>query len=78
SPAIAGRHRVFRLSRRMNVIAVTVIIGLSVAVALLSLVGTPLPPAKMQIIQKRQPPLAFGLLGTDQCGHDVLAMRMVG
>ncbi|QND40181.1 ABC transporter permease [Rhizobium leguminosarum bv. viciae] len=59
-------------------IAGTVIIGLLVAVALLSLVWTPLPPAKMQIIHKLQPPLAFGLFGTDQFGHDVLSMLMVG
>ncbi|MBW8791383.1 MAG: ABC transporter permease, partial [Rhizobium leguminosarum] len=58
SPAIASHRRVFRLSRRMNLIAGAVIIGLLVAVALLSLVWTPLPPAKMQIIHKLQPPLA--------------------
>jgi peptide/nickel transport system permease protein len=32
----------------------------------------------MQIIHKLQPPFAFGLLGTDQFGRDVLSMLMVG
>lgn len=54
------------------------IILLLVAIALLSLVWTPLPPAKMQIIHKLQPPFAFGILGTDQFGRDVLSMMMVG
>ncbi|HLP69209.1 MAG TPA: ABC transporter permease [Rhizobium sp.] len=49
-----------------------------VAVALISLVWTPLPPGKMQITHKLQPPLSFGLLGTDQYGRDVLSMLMAG
>ena len=32
----------------------------------------------MQIIHKLQPPFGFGLLGTDQLGHDVLSMLMAG
>jgi peptide/nickel transport system permease protein len=32
----------------------------------------------MQIIYKLQPPLAFGVLGTDQFGRDVLSMLMAG
>lgn len=62
----------------MNLIIGGSIIALLIAVALLSLVWTPLPPAKMQIIHKLQPPLAFGILGTDQFGRDVLSMMMVG
>ncbi|MDQ0562844.1 peptide/nickel transport system permease protein [Rhizobium mesoamericanum] len=54
------------------------IIAFLVAVALLSLVWTPLPPAKMQIVHKLQPPLALGVLGTDQFGRDILSMLMVG
>ncbi|MDP9807256.1 peptide/nickel transport system permease protein [Rhizobium tibeticum] len=62
----------------MNLIVGGSIIALLIAVALLSLVWTPLPPAKMQIIHKLQLPLAFGILGTDQFGRDVLSMMMVG
>lgn len=77
STAIAG-HRRFKLSRRINLVSGAAIIGLLVAIALLSLIWTPLPPAKMQIVHKLQPPLAFGLLGTDQFGRDVLSMLMAG
>jgi peptide/nickel transport system permease protein len=72
------RRRRMRLTRRMNLVVGTAVVGLLVAVALLSLVWTPLPPAKMQIIHKLQPPFSFGLLGTDQFGRDVLSMLMVG
>ncbi len=78
SSAIIPRRRSFRLSRRKNLIAGIVVVGFLAAIALLSLFWTPLPPAKMQIIHKLQPPLAFGLLGTDQFGRDVLSMLMVG
>ncbi len=78
SSAIIPRRRILRLSRRKNLIVGAVIVGFLVAIALLSLFWTPLPPAKMQIIHKLQPPLAFGLLGTDQFGRDVLSMLMVG
>lgn len=54
------------------------IVFLLVAIALLSLVWTPLSPSKMQIIHKLKPPLAHGLLGTDQFGHDLASMLMVG
>jgi peptide/nickel transport system permease protein len=78
SSAIFPRRQSFRLSRRKNLIAGTIVIGLLATIALLSLFWTPLPPAKMQIIHKLQPPLAFGLLGTDQFGRDVVSMLMVG
>lgn len=48
------------------------------AVALLSLVWTPLPPTRMQIVQRLKAPLESGLLGTDQFGRDVASMLMVG
>jgi peptide/nickel transport system permease protein len=78
SSAIIPRRRSFGFSRRKNLIAGIAIVGFLVAIALLSLFWTPFPPAKMQIIHKLQPPLAFGLLGTDQFGRDVLSMLMVG
>lgn len=48
------------------------------AVALLSLIWTPFPPAKMNIIHKLKAPFDFGFLGTDQFGRDVASMLMVG
>lgn len=78
SSAFVRRRRSFRFSRRKNLITGTIVIGLLTAIALLSLFWTPLPPAKMQIIHKLQPPLVFGLFGTDQFGRDVLSMLMVG
>ncbi|OWV79821.1 peptide ABC transporter permease [Rhizobium sp. R635] len=78
SPVSIHRRQAFKFSRRMNLISGATIIGVLIAIALLSLVWTPLPPAKMQIIHKLQPPLAFGVLGTDQFGRDVLSMLMAG
>lgn len=78
SPASIYRRQAFKFSRRTNLISGAMIIGVLIAIALLSLVWTPLPPAKMQIIHKLQPPLAFGVLGTDQFGRDVLSMLMAG
>ncbi|MGV2181735.1 ABC transporter permease [Rhizobium rhizogenes] len=72
------RRSRFRALRRANLIVGTIIILALVGVAVLSLFWTPFPPAKMQIIHKLQPPLGFGLLGTDQLGRDVLSMLMAG
>lgn len=55
-----------------------IVTGLLFAVALVSLVWTPLPPSRMQIVHKLKPPLAHGLLGTDQFGRDVASMLMAG
>lgn len=49
-----------------------------VAVALLSLVWTPVSPTKMQIAQKLKSPFVYGGLGTDHFGRDVLSMLMAG
>lgn len=65
------------LRRPVLIIGFLVTLAL-IAVALASLVWTPLPPAKMNILHKLQPPLGFGLLGTDQFGRDVASMLMVG
>lgn len=62
----------------MNLVVGGALVACLAAVALVSLVWTPLPAAKMQIIHKLQPPFAFGILGTDQFGRDVLSMLMVG
>jgi len=66
------------ISRRTTLLTGALIVGFLAAIAVISLFWTPLPPAKMQIIHKLQPPLAYGLLGTDQFGRDVLSMLMAG
>ena len=48
------------------------------AVALISLVWTPVSPTRLAIADKLKPPLASGLLGTDQLGRDVASRLMVG
>ncbi|MGV8937310.1 MAG: ABC transporter permease [Allorhizobium sp.] len=79
SPTAPRRSNLFsRVARRPNLLVGGIIISLLVAVALLSLVWTPLSPSKMQIVHKLQPPLAYGILGTDQFGRDLLSMLMVG
>ncbi len=75
--ATSSRRR-FRALRRINLIAGALIILALVGVAIVSLFWTPVPPAKMQILHKLQPPFGFGLLGTDQIGRDVLSMLMAG
>ncbi len=55
-----------------------IIIGMLCGTAALSLFWTPAPPSRMQIVHKLQPPLSFGVLGTDQFGRDVLSMLMAG
>lgn len=72
------RRMRFHTLRRANLVAGAIIILALIGVAILSLFWTPVPPAKMQIIHKLQPPFGFGLLGTDQLGRDVLSMLMVG
>jgi peptide/nickel transport system permease protein len=71
-------HRKRQFPRPNSLVPGVAIVGLLVAVALVSLFWTPLPPARMQIIHKLQPPLSFGLLGTDQFGRDILSMLMAG
>ncbi|TWB16467.1 peptide/nickel transport system permease protein [Rhizobium sp. ERR 1071] len=76
--AATSSRRRFRALRRMNLIVGALIILALVGVAIVSLFWTPVPPAKMQILHKLQPPFGFGLLGTDQIGRDVLSMLMAG
>ncbi len=71
-------YRPWLIVRRPNLAIGGAIILALLAIALVSLVWTPLPPAKMQIIHKLKPPLAYGLLGTDQFGRDIASMLMVG
>ena len=76
--AAPSSRRRFRALRRVNLMVGALIILALVAVAIVSLFWTPVPPAKMQITHKLEPPFGFGLLGTDQLGHDVLSMLMAG
>ncbi|MGV1827975.1 ABC transporter permease [Agrobacterium vitis] len=71
-------RRLTRLFLRPTLLIGGLIITLLVAIALLSLVWTPLPPTRMQIVYKLKPPLVHGLLGTDQLGRDLTSMLMVG
>lgn len=64
--------------RRPNLAIGAAVILVLVALALVSLVWTPVAPTRMQIVHKLKPPLAFGLLGTDQFGRDIASMLMVG
>ncbi|MCM2398236.1 ABC transporter permease [Rhizobium sp. S95] len=73
-----GRTRPWLAFRRPNLAIGAAIILSLVAIALVSLVWTPLPPAKMQIVHKLKAPLVHGLLGTDQFGRDIASMLMVG
>ncbi|MBP1851619.1 ABC transporter permease [Rhizobium halophytocola] len=76
---MSGQGGMVRLAIRRPALTIGAVVTIAlVALALLSLVWTPLPPAKMQIIHKLQPPLAFGLLGTDQFGRDIASMLMAG
>ncbi len=68
--SLAARH-----PKLVSGFAVTLLLC---TVALLSLVWTPYPPAKLQIAQKLKGPFEYGLLGNDQLGRDVLSMVMVG
>ncbi|MHA7967863.1 ABC transporter permease [Rhizobium sp. CAU 1783] len=76
--ARSGTSGLSRYLRRPNLAIGGSIILILLALALLSLVWTPLPPAKMQIIHKLKAPLAHGLLGTDQFGRDIASMLMAG
>jgi peptide/nickel transport system permease protein len=68
-----------RLIRRRPAFAVGIAVTVFlVAVALLSLVWTPVSPTKMQIVQKLKSPFVYGGLGTDHFGRDVLSMLMAG
>ena len=78
--AVVGRTspKVSLAARHPKLVAGGAVTLLLCIVALLSLVWTPYPPAKLQIAQKLKGPFEYGLFGTDQLGRDVLSMVMVG
>ncbi len=76
---IADRCAMMRLLRRRPAFVMGIAVtSFLIAVALLSLVWTPLSPTKMQIVQKLKSPFVYGGLGTDHFGRDVLSMLMAG
>lgn len=66
------------IGRRPALLAGLTLTALLVALALLSQVWTPAPPTRLDIAHRLSPPLAYGLLGTDQLGRDVLSQLMAG
>ncbi len=66
----------FGLSRSLMI--GTIITGLLIGLAVLSLVWTPYSPTGMNILRKLQGPSMQHWLGTDALGRDVLSMIMVG
>ncbi|QYM72276.1 ABC transporter permease [Pseudochrobactrum sp. Wa41.01b-1] len=66
----------FGLSR--SLLVGTIITGLLIGLAVLSLVWTPYNPTGMNILRKLQGPSMQHWLGTDALGRDVLSMIMVG
>ncbi|HEX6704423.1 MAG TPA: ABC transporter permease [Albitalea sp.] len=66
----ALRHRSFRIG--------SVLVGLLVLTALLSLVWTPHPAAEIDVPSKLQGPSASHWLGTDSLGRDIVSQLIVG
>ncbi|UCA45970.1 ABC transporter permease [Pseudochrobactrum sp. XF203] len=66
----------FGLSR--SLLIGTIVTGLLIGLAVLSLVWTPYSPTGMNILRKLQGPSMQHWLGTDALGRDVLSMVMVG
>lgn len=73
------------MTRRVPVSAVpaavwagAALVGLLLAVALLSLVWTPYPAEQVRVVARLRPPSAAHWLGTDHFGRDVASMLMVG
>ncbi len=73
------------MTRRIPVSAVpaavwagAALVGLLLAVALLSLVWTPYPAEQVRVVARLRPPSAAHWLGTDHFGRDVASMLMVG
>lgn len=66
------------MRRHRPLAAGAVLCAFLIAVALVSLVWTPAPPAQIHIALRLRPPLAAGPLGTDQFGRDVLSLVMAG
>src|SRR5690606_36678039 len=73
---IAGRP--MRPALPANFLIGAVLVGLVVAMAILSLVWTPHPYDTIDVARRFLPPSSENWLGTDQLGRDVLSQLMVG
>jgi peptide/nickel transport system permease protein len=67
-----------RALRHKSFVAGAVLCALLAAMALLSLLWTPYPPAEIDIPNKLQPPSAAHWLGTDSLGRDIASQILVG
>jgi peptide/nickel transport system permease protein len=76
--AMSGAAASSRTGNHLRLMAGATITLAFIGVALLSFVWTPENPLRLRILQKLQPPLTGGLLGTDHLGRDVLSMLMAG
>lgn len=67
-----------RAVRHKSFVAGGVLVGLLVAMALLSFVWTPHPATEIDVPNKLQPPSARHWLGTDSLGRDIVSQLIVG
>jgi peptide/nickel transport system permease protein len=67
-----------RAVRHKSFVAGGVLVGLLVALALLSFVWTPHPATEIDVPNKLQPPSARHWLGTDSLGRDIVSQLIVG
>lgn len=67
-----------RAWRHKSFVAGGVLVGLLVALALLSFVWTPHPATEIDVPNKLQPPSAKHWLGTDSLGRDIVSQLIVG
>ena len=67
-----------RAIRHKSFVAGGVLVGLLVALALLSFVWTPHPATEIDVPNKLQPPSARHWLGTDSLGRDIVSQLIVG
>lgn len=67
-----------RAVRHKSFVAGGMLVGLLVAMALLSFVWTPHPATEIDVPNKLQPPSATHWLGTDSLGRDIVSQLIVG
>lgn len=67
-----------RALRHKSFVAGGVLVGLLLALALLSFVWTPHPATEIDVPNKLQPPSATHWLGTDSLGRDIVSQLIVG
>ena len=76
---MAHVHGLGRVARRNPSLVIgAVLVGMVLAMALVSLFWTPYSPTRMAMASRLQSPSLAHWLGTDQFGRDVLSQTMVG